>query len=283
MADDPSLVPARTPVLDRAALDRVLARASELQARAAEPGEELSEQQILDLGKDVGISSEHLRQALAEERTRVAVPEETGFAGKLFGPEHASALRTVSGTPESVLAALDGWMQRDETLTIKRRFPDRIVWESRRDWMGAFKRGMNIGGGGYTLSRATEVAATAVALEGGRVLVRLDADLSHRRRARVRESVGVALLGAGSSTGFMAMASLAVVHATAVLVAVAGIALVPLGVGLGGAYAIARSHHGHAARMQLALEQVLDRLEHGEIRRQGPTLLDALGAVRALK
>ncbi len=283
MADESPPLPARPSVLDRAALERVLARASELQARAAEPGDALSEQEILDLGKEVGISSDHLRQALAEERTRVAVPEEAGFTGKLFGPQRASALRTVSGTPEAVLAALDTWMQRDETLTIKRRFPDRVVWESRRDWMGTFKRGMNIGGRGYTLSRANEVAATTVGLDGGRALVRLDADLSHRRRMRVRESAGVAALGAASSTGFMAMASLTVVHAAAVLVAVAGIALVPLAVGVGGAYAIARSHHGHAARMQLALEQVLDRLEHGDIRRQGPTLLDALGAVRALK
>ena len=284
MADERSNLPATSNTLDRAALERVLARASELQARAAEPGEALTEAEIIALGKEVGISSDHLRQALAEERTRIAVPEETGFAGRLFGPRMASAVRTVSGTPEQVLATLDGWMQREECLTMKRRFPDRIVWESRTDFVGMIKRGLNVGGRGYSLSKASDVAATAVGLEGNRTLVRLDADLSEARRMKARESGAVATLGAASSAGFVAMSSLAVVHAVGVIAAVAAISVVPVAAGVGAAYVIAKSHHGRVTRVQLALEQVLDRLEHGEMRKPGPpSLLDALGAVRALR
>ena len=45
-------------------------------------------------------------------------------------------------------------------------------------------------------------------------------------------------------------------------------------------YAIARSHRGVAARTQVALEQVLDRLEHGELQAATPggRLLETLQA-----
>ena len=52
--------------LDRAALERVLARATELQALSSEPPEGLNDTQLLELGQEFGISSEHLRQAWSE-------------------------------------------------------------------------------------------------------------------------------------------------------------------------------------------------------------------------
>src|SRR5689334_24871035 len=97
MPDDSNL-PSRNPSagLDRGALERVLARAAELQARTGEPEEILTEDQILELGKEVGLSSEHLRQALAEERTRVALPpDESGIAARLLGGARVGASRTV--------------------------------------------------------------------------------------------------------------------------------------------------------------------------------------------
>src|SRR5918911_9272 len=103
--------------LDRGALERVLARAAELQARTGEPEEVLTEDQILDLGKEVGLSAEHLRQALAEERTRVALPpDENGLAAKLLGGARVGASRTVPGKPREILNAIDVWMQREECL-----------------------------------------------------------------------------------------------------------------------------------------------------------------------
>src|SRR6478609_6812860 len=63
--------------IDRAAVDRVLARAAQLQAEGTtDTQEQLTEAQLLDLAKEVGLDPVNLRQALAEERTRVAVPDE---------------------------------------------------------------------------------------------------------------------------------------------------------------------------------------------------------------
>ena len=88
--------------IDRAAVDRVLARALELQANSSGgelPAEQLTEAQLLELAKEVGLDTVNLRQALAEERTRVAVPEESGVLAALYGGAYASAQRTVNKIP----------------------------------------------------------------------------------------------------------------------------------------------------------------------------------------
>jgi hypothetical protein len=207
----------------------------------------------------------NLRQALAEERTRVAVPEERGLLASLYGGASASAQRTVRGTPTQVLAALDDWMQRQECLTVQRYFSsERIVWEARRDVVGIVRR--TVSGRGYALSRATDVSATAIALDASRVLVRLDARLGRYRSLMAQQNV--ALAGAGVVVGgVLAVMSFSLLAAAA-----------PVAVFAPAAFAAARaSHQRTVTRAQLALEQVLDRLERGEAGRP-PTLLSMLAA-----
>jgi len=66
---DPSSPKPPARALDRSSLERVLARAAELQSTTGETGEEFTEEQLLELGREVGLSPQNLRQALAEERT----------------------------------------------------------------------------------------------------------------------------------------------------------------------------------------------------------------------
>ena len=271
MADEN--LPAPLPqTLDRAALERVLARAAELQMRNADPGEALTEAQLLELGKEVGLTPEYLRQAIAEERTRIAVPGAEGDARSFFGPSVATASRVVRGTQASVLAQIDDWMQREECLQVRRRYTDRMTWEARRDLVGNIRRGFNLGGRGYVLSRAAEVGATVVAIDETKVLVRVDADLGPARQ----RSVGLAGTLAGGSIvasgGVVALAA-----ATGGSVLIAGIiAAVWAASGGAGFVATARSQRRAVQRAQLALEQVLDRLEHGDARKPG--LLDVLSS-----
>src|SRR3954471_7576380 len=94
--------PAR--MLDRSSLERVLARAAELQSGPGDTEEGFTEEQLLELGKEVGLSPQNLRQALAEERTRSSLPEdERGFAATLFGPSQVRASRVVPGRAAEVL------------------------------------------------------------------------------------------------------------------------------------------------------------------------------------
>src|SRR5437868_9053793 len=191
---------------DRGALERVLARAAELQVGSGEPDEVLTEDQILDLGKEVGLSSQHSKQALGEERTRVALPpDEGGLSAKLLGGARVGASRSVPGRPGDVLEAIDLWMQRQECLQVKRKFPDRVVWEARRDLVGTIRRAFNVGGRGYALTRAHEVAATAVAVDESRTLVRIDADRVPFRSTLAWHSAGAAVLGFAAGAVLVAL------------------------------------------------------------------------------
>lgn len=253
--------------LDRTALERVLARAAELQAGQAEPSEGMTEAQLVEVGKEVGIPAEHIRQALAEERTRVAVPEERGVIGSMFGAEVASASRIVQGAPAQVLARIDEWMQREESLRPKRRFTDRLTWEPRRDLVGNIKTSLNLGGRAYALSAADEVGATVVAIDESRCIVRLDADMRSSRRDRVRGSVAVGGLFLASAFALVGY-TVAVPEASAVVGSLVG--TVWAGTGAGISAGIAAQQRKRIARAQLALEQLLDQLEHGEARRPNP-------------
>ncbi len=263
--------------LGRAALERVLARAAELQARTAEPPDGLTDSQLLELGNEVGLSADHLRQAIAEERSRVATPAESGVVASWFGSGVAAASRVIKGTPDEVLQTVDAWMQREELLRIRRRLSDRLTWEARRDFIGSVQASFNLGGRAYALHPATEVGVTVVPVDAGRVLVRLDADFGSGRRQSIGWASAVAGVGVAGGAGVVALASMS---------AEAGALLLGGGIGAGwtllsgiAAAAVARAQRNKVARGQLALEQVLDRLEHGEIKPPKSPLLDFLSSV----
>jgi hypothetical protein len=163
-----------------------------------------------------------------------------------------------------VLKALDDWMQRQESLLVKRQFVDRVVWEADRGIAGRVRRAVS--GRGQALARANDVSATAVALDASRVVVRLDAFLGDHRASMAQVNAGFAgaSVVAGGVLAALSFPVLAVVAPAAVIVpAVWG--------------ATRSTHTRTVERAQLALEQVLDRLERGEAGRP-PTLLSMLAA-----
>lgn len=279
MADEKSSGPVSVPapvsavrpkLLDRQALERVLARAAELQGAGAIPesSDLISESQLLEIGSEVGIGSAMLNQALAEERTRVTVPEERGLVAQIAGASFATATRTVPGTPRDVLATIDTWMQRDECLQVQRRFSDRITWEPQRGLFGKIKRTVNVSGRGYYLVDAGQVSATVLPVDNTRVVVRLDADI-HASRSR-RVGIGGVLAGVGAVASGLLGLGLVVAHLP--LIIAAGAAVLPFAGGSLAAYRVARTHRSVLSSVQLALEQILDRLEHGELDRSGGLL-----------
>lgn len=267
MVPDEPKAPLPAPRLDRGAIERVLARAAELQVSDVDRGEPgLSEDQLVDVAREAGLAPEHVRRALAEERGRAVIPEEQGAMGRVFGAARAHASRTLRSSVDLTFATLDAWLQREDGMQVKRRFSDRMLWEPRSGFFVEFRRWMNVAGHGYHLARAQEVAATVIPVDDSRVLVSLDADLSGFRRERV--------LSGGLVTGGGVIAA----GVLAALGFFAPIAVVPAVIGAAGGYALARSHAPHVARAQLALEQLLDRLERGEQPRPG--LLSALDVIR---
>ena len=252
--------------LDRSAVERVLARAAQLQTTDAGemPAEQMTEAQIIELGREVGLSPEHLRQALAEERTRVpSADSEGGALEHLVGPGRIATARTIRVASGAALAQLDAWMQREECLNVMRRFEDRIVWEPRRDLMSQIRTGLDLGGRGFLLSRALTVAATAVRIDDTRTMVRLDADFTGYRRQVAGTGGLIATVGAGAAG---TAAAIGVMLPVAVVPAVV--------LGFGAVYQARRRQRALVARGQLVLEQILDRLERGELSR--PSFLTSI-------
>ena len=266
MPEDQLPAPGGPPLLDRAGLERVLARATELHAAVGERPESLSEEQLIEIGSEVGIAPQHLRQALAEERGRGLLPPERGAAVVLAGASSVAVARVVNGTPSAVLAALDATMQRDEVLAPRRRFPEKLTWEAQRGLLGGLRRGLSLGGRAYHLAGASEVSASVAAVDSGRVHVRLVASFAETRRRRLE----ITLVASGLI--LLASVPLAMIG-VAPLLAV----LPPLGVSSALLGLVRRQYRRFLESAHVALEQVLDRLEYGAPRpTAAQSIFDAL-------
>lgn len=259
MADDRP-----APILPRAALERVLLRAAELHAASGDVPETMSEADLLSLAQEVGISPVAVKQALAEERMRVTLPEERGLAASLVGPAHFSASRVVPGSAREVLDRIDRGFRDDENLAERRRFPDRIVYGPLGGLAGAAQDVVaGFSGRTLALAKTNEVSASVVQVEPGKAHVRLEATLAPRRAWVLRIGAGGLALGGAIGAVLLALNIWPVVS-------------VGLGVLVGVLpWIIARSMYRSAAHgAQLAIEQTLDRLEFGEPKRRG--LIDKL-------
>jgi hypothetical protein len=244
-------VPAR---IDRAALERIIRRAAELQTAEREAGETLTSDELISLGREVGIPVRYLQQALLEERSPLGMPRSPGIVDRIAGPGQASAQRVVPVDADQAEDALLRWMERNELLCVQRRQKGRITWEPIGGFQAAIRRSAAALGAGkqpFMLSRAATVSATVLALESGYSHVTLVAD-ARKVRSEYLAS-GTALAGAGAAT----------TGAMVALGALLPVALLPLPVALGVSYALVRRHGPALARMQLGLERALDSLESG--------------------
>ncbi len=242
--------------LDRAALERIIQRATELQTSERDLADELTPDQVLALGREVGIPERHLQRALLEERSRLVTVQPTGRWDRIAGPAGAAAQRTVPGSTGAIEAALIEWLEEREMLCVQRRQPGRITWEPMGGVAAALRRStaaLSRGSSAMLLSRADTVAATIVSLEPGWSHVTLTAE-SRKARAEFVGG-GAALAGAGMLGAGLMVA----------LGALLPVALVPIPVALGLGYGVARQYRPALARLQLGLERALDSLEQGGV------------------
>jgi hypothetical protein len=241
--------------IDRPALERILQRAAELQAAEHDIGHALSPDELLALGREVGIPDRYLQQALLEERVRVDV-EPAGPWERIAGPAAVVAQRAVPGAVERTERSLLDWVDQNELFCVQRQQPGRIVWEPVGGLAAAVRRSSAAirSKPPFMLSRADTVSATILPLGPGRSHVALSATT---RRARAEQMGGGAAIAAGglAGTGLLVL-----------LGALLPAAIVVTPVGLIAGYATARRYRGARQRIQLGLERALDYLEHGATR-----------------
>jgi hypothetical protein len=243
-------------LISREALERIIQRAAELQADERDIGEGLTRDEVLALGKDVGIPARYLHQALLAEETR-AVGEAGGGGGPLawlFGPAALTATRVAPGDPPGVERALAAWLEQEELLQVKRRYPDHTTWEPKAGALASIQRALGAGGKRFALAQAAEIAGSVASLESGFCHVQLRADIGNLRRQR--------LAGAAALFGFGTLAT----ALAPVLGTLFPWMLLPVAILAVAAAGYARGHRRDNDRVQVGLEQLLDRLERGETR-----------------
>jgi hypothetical protein len=245
------------PSIDRAALERIIQRAAELQTGEREIGDSLTPDEVLAMGKDVGIPTRYLRQAMLEEQTRTEPRGSSGFLDRAFGPGQAQAQRVIRGAQSEIEQRLLSWLEENELLVVQRQQPGRITWEPLGGIQAAIRKSTAAFGGGkrpYMLARAELIGATVTPLEPGYCHVALE--------ARLAKSRGALVGGLGALTTTAAAA-------TAILLIMSPfwwVALAPLPIFVGGGIAISRQFRPMIARAQLGLERALDHLERGDVK-----------------
>jgi hypothetical protein len=257
--------------INRAALERIIQRAAELQTADREIGEGLTADQVMELGREVGIPGRYLQQALLEERTRIVQAGPEGVLARTIGPATITAQRVVQGEREAIESALVDWMEKQELFSVQRHQPGRFTWEPTGGLQAAYRRALGAAGGSkrpIMLAKADTVSCTVVALEPGYCNVAL---IATARKRRTESVVGGAALASAGAVGTGVLAAVG---------AILPIVLVPLPLSLGLGYLVLREYRPVAARIQLGLERVLDQLEHGRRAERSlpppPRLIDLL-------
>ncbi|HET9064227.1 MAG TPA: hypothetical protein VFN22_00205 [Gemmatimonadales bacterium] len=242
-------VPAR---IDRATFERVLQRASELQAQRQDVGETLSEDEILALGREVGISESHLRQALVESRMQVEMLPPDGAIDRTIAPAELTVERVIQGSQDAIGAALTEWFEKEELLAVQRTTAGRIAWEQLTSFAGAMRKlraAFDQKRGPTYLDRAQLVTAVITPLEDGYCHVTLIASL---RKTRTGYLIG------GSAVGFAGVTAGAVATILGAPELILAAAAVP---SLGAGWLIARAYRPVAERARVGLLRALDQLE----------------------
>lgn len=231
----------------------VIRRAAELQARAADSasGEGITEAEVLRIGKELGLSGTHLVQALAEVRTGGAT--QTGLLDRAMGDAALQASRAVPGNADGVRHRLERYLVEREYLVVQRRFPDRTCYIPAQGIAATLGRASTGLARRAPLLGVTNLSVSVRPLEEGFCYVSLGTELAGRRAGYV---AGAAALGGGGATAVSVALGIAVAPPAALL----GIPV------LAAAAAGARWLYGNQAeRTRVALESLLDRLEHGEL------------------
>lgn len=240
-------------------LERVIRRAAELQSAAGEGRTELLETaEIVRIGREVGLDERHVRQALAEVQADALLPEaphDPAFARRLWGEAFVRGSRPVPGTPSSVQARVEAHFRDRESLTEVRRRPGRSLWKPATGLASKVQRTFDLTGRSYDLADVKQVELAVSPLEADWSLATVTADLSNFRSRYIGGWLGGTVSGYGlvAVAAFLSFTLPPALPIAAAVGAAAGTT----------AWGVGFSLERQKARIALAVEGLLDRLEQG--------------------
>jgi len=263
MDDDARTPPDRS--ITRPQLELVIRRAVELYAAQTDADERISEDEVLRIGKELGLPPAIVRQAIYE----APAPSTTSILDRWFGPGAVSVSRAVPLPDGDVASRLEEYLATREYLILRRRQQSLVFFEPAEDTISRMARALSRPARNWYLARSRQVVLAVRPLEEGRTHVRIDMDLGNRRREVAVEGLvgagiwGLALGGiaaAGVGFGLVEIIGQTAAVAAGALAGIAGVT--------GGAAsvvaAVGRSFRRKLEAARLEVEGLLDRLERGE-------------------
>ncbi|MBV9774061.1 MAG: hypothetical protein JO040_08935 [Gemmatimonadetes bacterium] len=231
----------------------MIRRAVELQS-AGEPGDEgISEGEVLRIGKELGLTPDLVRRAIADVRSKPV--EEHGFLAGLMGARIVRAVRTIRRPAAPLGLFLEEYLARCEHMAVQRRFPDRTRYVRGTGVAAALGRAANKMGSRQAALDLPQLDVGVSMVDEDSALVELSVDLS---TARTGLAAGGILGGSGAGTSVAVSIWAAHLATPLALVGVPVLAGMVLG---------SRLIYGTLARnTEEKLQGFLDRLEHGDVK-----------------
>lgn len=166
-------------------LDLIVRRAAAIQNKRGSPGSEvLTEEEVIEIGRQVGLEPEHVRRAMAEVHAESLAPKRppgNRILDLIGGDSRVEVRRVVAGAPTLIQQQVEMLLRDREKLSALRRRPTRSVWEASAGIMDRLDRFMNFSGKEYALAEARQVELAVAETEPGWSLVTLAADLANKR------------------------------------------------------------------------------------------------------
>lgn len=240
-------------------LDLIVRRAAELQNKRGNPGSQmLTEEEVVEIGRQVGLEPDHVRRAMAEvhaESLAPAHPSGNRILDAIAGESRVEVRRVVAGNPGLIQQQLEMQLRGREKLGALRQRPRRSVWEASTQTWDRLERFLNFSGREYALAETRQVELSVVETEPDWTLVTIAGDIGNKRDEAAYGAVGGVTAAAILAAAFAAQSGYPVALAvgaglvTGLLVAMAGVAWVR------------RVLDRRRERIELKLESLVDQVD----------------------
>ena len=234
--------------LDRAAVTRVLRRASELSELYPDADGDvdvIDERALVAAATEVGITADAVRRAIAVER--LGPPPSTDLGDRLVGAGTVVGYHELPGRADDVMARLDAWLVAGHHLRRDRLRDGHGEWSKRTGLVGRTIRAVRSATGEGHLGDMRRVSATVCDTGTGTCVVRVEADRRVDRTAHAASGVFVA----GAGTAGVVVAALL----TGPLLLLVAPVTVAAGVG------VAATGRSRAGRVEREVGRVLDAVD----------------------
>ncbi len=226
---------------------------------------DMSLNELLELGREIGLSSEDVRTAAAMERFD-DFTDRAHRVVRVAGPVVASGQRVVDGEHDDVARRLDEWVRVAHCMKVRERDRDATHWEPAAGLAGSLMRGARSIAGEPALEGVKGITTRVAPVGDGRCVVRVEVDPGSRSRAWYEA------LGAGGAIGVAGVAA-------AVVTTPLWLLLVPVGAVATTGMVINRRRK--AAEAEREIQRLMSGVAHGD---RPPSALDAVrGRVRRSK